>query len=404
MRTRIAGRFATRTADEWEAALLATPAAAAKCNTLAEWIDHPQARANGLFVNAEHNTAQHNNSVAPPLRIASHGEGPTHHTRHGSEGGALAGIRVIDISSFWAGPLAARLLAELGADVIKVEPPGGEGSYRLMAGLPNIYVDGNRSKRGLILDLSVDADRRRFLDLVAASDVVVENAVAGTWERLGLDEAALRARNPTLIYSRSKGFGLAGPLASRPAFDYTVAAATGMELLDGNMTPQPVNFTANDYGTGLQLAAGTVLALLGRARGHAVTTVEASLMMTATVWQSEQAAGADPKPDPTIYEAKDGWLVVCPLTDEHRKTVDALPPDLTLDEARRHLHHVPNAVSVHPGAVPDDPQVQARGMLTTTTHAVAGRVVQVGVPLRLSADMPAVKGPAPVPVQRWAKR
>jgi crotonobetainyl-CoA:carnitine CoA-transferase CaiB-like acyl-CoA transferase len=117
------------------------------------------------------------------------------------------------MSSFWAGPLAARLLAELGADVIKVEPPGGEGAYQLMPALPNIYLDANRSKRGLTLDLREDEDRRRLLDLVGVADVVVENAVAGTWERLGLDEDALRSVNPDLVYARAKGFGLHGPLA-----------------------------------------------------------------------------------------------------------------------------------------------------------------------------------------------
>ena len=211
--------------------------------------------------------------------------------RHGSEHGALGGHRIVDLSSFWAGPLAARLLAELGADVVKVEPPGGEGGFQLMPVLPNIYVDGNRSKRGLVLDLKTDEDRARLLDLVAAADVVVENAMAGAWERLGLDEAQLRAVNPSLVYARAKGFGVAGPLATRPCFDYVVQAATGMEMTQGGGSrPVPVNFTANDYGTGLLLAAGVVCALLGRARGAAVTTVEASLALMATVFQSEDVA------------------------------------------------------------------------------------------------------------------
>ena len=153
--------------------------------------------------------------------------------RHGGEQGALAGHRIVDLSSFWAGPLAARLLAELGAEVVKVEPPGGEGGFQIMPVLPNIYVDGNRSKRGLVLDLKTTEDQARLLDLVAASDVVVENAMAGVWERLGLDEAALRAVNPELVYARAKGFGVTGPLASRPSFDYVVQAATGMEMTQG---------------------------------------------------------------------------------------------------------------------------------------------------------------------------
>ena len=174
---------------------------------------------------------------------------------------------------------------------MKVEPPGGEGGFQMMPVLPNIYVDANRSKRGIVLDLKTPEDRVRLLDLVAASDVVVENAMAGAWERLGLDEAALRAVNPALVYARAKGFGVEGPLAGRPSFDYVVQAATGMEMTQGGgRRPVPVNFTANDYGTGLLLGAGVVLALLGRARGVAVTGVEASLALTATLFQSEDVA------------------------------------------------------------------------------------------------------------------
>ena len=252
----------------------------------------------------------------------------------------MAGHRVVDLSSFWAGPLAARFLAELGAEVVKVEPPGGEGAYQLMPILPNIYMDANRSKRGLTLDIRCEEDRRRLFDLVAAADVVVENAVAGTWERLGLDEEHLRAVNPNLVYARAKGFGLHGPMASRPSFDYVVQAATGMEMTQGGGDAQPVNFTANDYGTGLHMAAGIVLALLVRLRGTLVTTVEASLMTTATVFQSEHIAqlamhgerpddvGNDlkgPTPACHLYQAVDGWIVICAVTEYQRVALrDAL--------------------------------------------------------------------------------
>ena len=418
--------FAERTADEWEQALLETPAAASKCNTLEEWLDHEHARANELFVETDAPALGAARLVAPPLRVRTDGPGRASRRRHGSEGGALAGHRVVDMSSFWAGPLAARLLAELGADVVKVEPPGGEGAYQLMPVLPNIYADANRSKRGMTLDLRRDEDRERLLDLVGAADVVVENAVPGTWERLDVGEKQLRGVNAGLVYARAKGFGLHGPLASRPSFDYVVQAATGMVMTQGGGRPQPTNFTANDYCTGVHLAAGVVLALLARARGTVVTSVEASLMMTATVFQSEHVAeiaahgrredavGVDlrgPTPGCRLYEAKDGWLAVCAATPEqlaglgHALDVAGLSIDvveralgaMTVDEARARLcaHHVPAAVSVHPSAVPDDPQVRDRSMLATV-----GRFVQVGIPLQLSVDAPAVKCPAPAPVSR----
>jgi crotonobetainyl-CoA:carnitine CoA-transferase CaiB-like acyl-CoA transferase len=421
--------FAARTADEWEEALLRQPAAVAKCNTLEEWLAHDQARENQLVTDVDDPVLGTVPLVGPPIRIRSGGPVARAPRRHGLEGGALGGHRIVDLSSYWAGPLAARLLAELGADVVKVEPPGGEGAFQLMPVLPNIYVDANRSKRGLVLDLRQDGDRARLLELVAASDVVIENAVAGAWERLGLDEERLRGVNPSLVYARAKGFGLVGALAPRPAFDYVVQAATGMEMTQGGgRRAQPVNFTANDYGTGLHLAAGIVLALLGRIRGTAVQSVEASLMMTSTVFQAEDVArlaaggtgdsqvGEDlrgPSPGCRLYAAKDGWLTICAVTPGHEQAVRrALGVDewsasavaevlalTTLDEACDRLDAcgVPVAISVHPTAVPDDPQVRGRGLLARYRHPAAGRFVQVGIPLRLSVDVPAVKGPAPTP-------
>jgi crotonobetainyl-CoA:carnitine CoA-transferase CaiB-like acyl-CoA transferase len=253
-------------------------------------------------------------------------------------------------------------------------------------------------------------------------------------------------------------------LASRPSFDYVIQAATGMEMTQGGgRRPVPVNFTANDYGTGLLLGAGVVLALLGRTRGVAVTGVDASLALTATLFQSEDVAtlstlatgGGDGVgagvaggvPDrvgadllgPTmwfhLYRAEDGWVTVCCVTDAHRagllralnlvgqgdiegggdggaaplvqEVADAialLTVDATLSALR--CEGVPAAVSVHPSAVPDDPQVVARELLRHYRHPAAGRFVQVGLPLSLSVDAPAVKGPAPTPapVRRRIKK
>jgi crotonobetainyl-CoA:carnitine CoA-transferase CaiB-like acyl-CoA transferase len=420
--------FAGRTADEWETALLEQPAAVAKCNTLAEWLAHEQASVEGLVVETDDPTLGRVPLVGPPVRIGSGSGERRPGRRHGGEQGALGGHRIVDLSSFWAGPLAARLLAELGADVVKVEPPGGEGGFQLMPVLPNIYVDGNRSKRGLVLDLKTPVDRARLLDLVAASDVVVENAMAGAWERLGLGEAELRAVNPSLVYARAKGFGVTGPLAARPSFDYVIQAATGMEMTQGGGSrPVPVNFTANDYGTGLLLAAGIVLALLGRSRGAAVTTVDASLALTATLFQSEEVAllaahgsvpdlvgDGGPSVGRHLYRAKDGWVTLCCVTDARlaalgraldmsgpltvegvAEAVGSLTAEVVLALLR--AEGVPAALSVHPAAVPDDPQVVARELLRHYRHPAAGRFVQVGIPLWLSVDAPAVKGPAPTP-------
>jgi len=428
MMGRLEEAFASRTAAQWEEALLSQPAAVSRCNTLEEWLAHDQVAGNGLLATTDQPGRGPVELVGGAIRVRTTGRGRPRTPRHGAPSGALAGHRVVDLSSFWAGPLAARLLAELGAEVVKVEPPGGEGAYQLMPILPNIYIDANRSKRGLTLDLRVDEDRCRLLELVRAADVVVENAVAGTWERLGLGEEALRSVAPDLVYARAKGFGLHGPLAPRPSFDYVVQAATGMEMTQGGGRPQSVNVTANDYGTGLLLAAGTVLALLGRSRGVRVATVDASLMMTATVFQAEDVAqlaiygrredamGPDllgPTPECHLYEARDGWVVICAVTPAQQTGLErALGIDertvaviagavgtMTTESVCRSLRRgrVPVAVSAHPGAVPDDPQVRDRGVLVVVRHPVAGPFVQVGVPLQLSVDRAAVRGPAPTP-------
>ena len=204
-----------------------------------------------------------------------------------------------------------------------------------------------------------------------------------------------------------------------------------MVMTQGGGRPQTMNFTANDYCTGLHLAAGVVLALLARTRGVPVTSVEGSLMLTATVFQSEHVAElavhgrrsdavGDELRGPSsccrLYEASDGWVTVCAVTRRHREALGAAfgldgvsPAGIegaiaasTAEAACLLLraHGVPAAISVHPSAVPDDPQVIARGLLATVGHPVAGRFVQVGIPLRLSVDAPAVKGPAPAPA-RW---
>ena len=195
----------------------------AKCNSLAEWLASEQARVDGLVVETDDPVLGRVPLVGPPVRIAVGSGERRPGRRHGGEQGALGGHRIIDLSSFWAGPLASRLLAELGADVVKVEPPGGEGGFQMMPVLPNIYVDANRSKRGIVLDLKTPEDRARLLDLVAASDVVVENAMAGAWERLGLDEAALRAVNPALVYAQGQGLRCGGAFG-RPPFASTTSS------------------------------------------------------------------------------------------------------------------------------------------------------------------------------------
>ena len=436
---RVIDGFAGRTADEWEAALLQQPAAVAKCNTLAEWLAHDQARIEELVVGT---------LVGPPVRIGMVRGERRSGRRHGSEQGALGGHRIVDLSSFWAGPLAARLLAELGADVVKVEPPGGEGGFQLMPVLPNIYVDGNRSKRGLVLDLKAAGDRARLLDLVAASDVVVENAMAGAWERLGLDEAQLRAVNPSLVYARAKGFGVAGPLGDAAQFRLRGPGGDGHGDGPGRRGPAGARQLhgqrlrdraaaggrdragpagsgpggSGDDGGGLVGLDGDRVPVRGRGvarvprvgagpggrrppgAGSGVPAVSSQGRVGDRVLRDGGAAdGAGSGAD---WDGDGG---------DNTGGVPARGPDvlaevaglLAAEEMLSLLRSagVPAALSVHPSAVPDDPQVVARDLLRHYRHPAAGRFVQVGIPLSLSVDAPAVKGPAPTPapVRRRAK-
>ena len=162
----------------------------------------------------------------------------TRRRRHGSGVGRSGGHRVIDMSSFWAGPLAARLLAELGADVIKVEPPGGEGAYQLMPVLPNIYVDAQpvearahpRPATATKIVIGCSISSRPPM----SSSRTRSPARGSGW---GSTRTTCAPSIPGLVYARAKGFGLCGPLASRPAFDYVVQAATGMEMTQGGGQP-----------------------------------------------------------------------------------------------------------------------------------------------------------------------
>jgi crotonobetainyl-CoA:carnitine CoA-transferase CaiB-like acyl-CoA transferase len=144
--------------------------------------------------------------------------------------GPLSGITVVDLGQFIAGPYAALLLGELGADVIKVEPPGQGDPFRIWAGerLSTSFVTFNRGKRSVALDLKNETDRADFLRLVATADVLVENYRAGVTKRLGIDYATLQPLNPRLIYCSITGFGTDGPYVHRPSYDTVAQGLSGL--------------------------------------------------------------------------------------------------------------------------------------------------------------------------------
>jgi crotonobetainyl-CoA:carnitine CoA-transferase CaiB-like acyl-CoA transferase len=182
--------------------------------------------------------------------------------------GPLAGLRVVDMSTVLAGPNAARYLADFGADVIKVERPGGDG-LRDMAwidprdGVGLWWKLVNRNKRTIVLDVKHDADREVLLGLLEEADVFVENSRPGTLERLGLGPDVLLAANASLVVTRVSGFGQDGPYASRPGFATIAEAMSGLASLSGEPDGQPLlpPIALTDEVTGLAAAFATMVAL-----------------------------------------------------------------------------------------------------------------------------------------------
>jgi crotonobetainyl-CoA:carnitine CoA-transferase CaiB-like acyl-CoA transferase len=189
-------------------------------------------------------------------------------TEHPPPSGALAGLRVIDMSTVLAGPNCARYLADFGADVIKVERPDGD-SLRNMAWRDPRDGEGlwwklvNRNKRTVVLDVKDDDDRETLLRLADDAHVLVENFRPGTMERLGLGPDVMLARNPSLVMTRVSGFGQDGPYAGRPGFATIAEAMSGLAALSGEPGGQPLlpPIALTDEVTGLAAAFATMVAL-----------------------------------------------------------------------------------------------------------------------------------------------
>ena len=183
----------------------------------------------------------------------------------------LAGVTVLDFTRVLAGPYATALMADLGADVIKVESPGGD-DYRHVGpfrdGESALFQTVNRGKRSIVLDLRTADDLAVAQNLAGRADVVVENFRPGVMARLGLDATALQAANPGLVYASVSGFGQSGPHAARPAYDIIVQAMSGLMDLTGEPAAAPtmVGEAMADVAGGLFAAWGIMVALFDRER------------------------------------------------------------------------------------------------------------------------------------------
>ena len=264
---------------------------------------------------------------------------------------ALTGVRILDFSQVLAGPFATQLMAQLGAQVIKVEQPvGGDMTRGLMSassdGMAPSFLAANLGKRSLTLDLKNPKAKEIVHKLVAEADVLVENFKPGTIERLGFGFEAMKAIKPDLVYASISGFGQTGPRANLPAFDGAIQAYSGMMSISGHAETGPVRsgYFSVDMSTALNAAFAITAALLRRTNTGEGQRVDVSMLDTAMFMQSPQMTGylvtdkapqlngnASPTKQPTsnVFASSNGYVQVIAMKETQ---VQALFTELGMPE------------------------------------------------------------------------
>ena len=264
---------------------------------------------------------------------------------------ALTGVRILDFSQVLAGPFATQLMAQLGAQVIKVEQPvGGDMTRGLMSassdGMAPSFLAANLGKRSLTLDLKNPKAKEIVHKLVAEADVLVENFKPGTIERLGFSFEAMKATKPDLVYASISGFGQTGPRANLPAFDGAIQAYSGMMSISGHAETGPVRsgYFSVDMSTALNAAFAITAALLRRTNTGEGQRVDVSMLDTAMFMQSPQMTGylvtgkapelngnASPTKQPTsnVFASSNGYVQVIAMKETQ---VQALFTELGMPE------------------------------------------------------------------------
>lgn len=206
---------------------------------------------------------------------------------------ALDGISVLEFANYVSGPYAGMMLADLGAEVIKIEPPGGGDPFRGWGAADYSATFGsvNRNKKSVILDLKSEEGRAAALALASRADVLIENYRAGAMARLGLDYETLKHVNPRLIYLSITGFGSTGPYAERAGYDTVGQAMSGLLSVLTNLSkPEPMGISLSDHLTGMMAAYGVLGALMARERTGRGQRVETSLLAATIAFLGENAA------------------------------------------------------------------------------------------------------------------
>lgn len=352
----------------------------------------------------------------------------------------LQGIRVLDLSKVIAGPLCAQYLGELGAEVIKIEPPGvGDDTRSWLPqdqGISATFLAVNHNKRSLTVDLKHPQGRTIIHRLAEQADVVLQGFGGGTAERLGVDYATLRACNPRLIYCEVSGYGREGPKGKDPGYDVMLQAFSGMLATMGEADGgfARASFSPIDMSTGIYALSGVLAALLERGRTGEGSYLEVSLLDTAlglmsypiqNYWRSgkipQRMGTAHPAMAPyQAFSAKDGPMMIGVGNDaQWRRLCDAMGlhdiakhPDFATNAQRvanfdRTVAIVQERVAqatvqewlaaLEPAGVPCSPihtldqalahpQVQSRQLMTPTQHPVLGPLQNVGLPVRFGGQ------------------
>jgi crotonobetainyl-CoA:carnitine CoA-transferase CaiB-like acyl-CoA transferase len=364
----------------------------------------------------------------------------------------LDGVRVLDLSHMAAGPFCSMMLADMGADVIKIEIPGKGDGLRSW-GPPFLGKEGvyflylNRNKKSMTLNLKSPKGRRVLIQLMQRADVLLENFVPGTMEKLGLGPQDIMNLNPRLVYCRISGYGQTGPYSNRPGYDLLVQAQGGLMTITGEPDHPPgakVGVAIADLGTGMYAAYGIVLSLLAREKTGKGQVTDVALFDSVISWMlqpigsylvtremPERLGTVHPVAAPyQAFRTKDSYVVIGCAVDEHwQKLCDVLE----IDELAKHARFATNPKRVEnrkelesilkeifvreesdvwlrrmqeagiPCApvntlerVVMDPQVLQRRMLVEVDHPTAGRIQVPGIPVKLSDTPAKITDPPPL--------
>lgn len=362
--------------------------------------------------------------------------------------GPLSGVRVIDLTTVISGPLATMTLGDLGADVIKVEhPDGGDFSRQVAtrrADMSASFLNNNRNKRSVTLDLKSDDGKKAVQAMASQSDVFIQNFRPGVAERLGLSYEALSALNPTLIYVSISGFGHSGPLAQIPVYDpliQAISALTTVQAGSDEDRPRLVRTILPDKLTGIQTSQAIAAALFARERTGVGQHIQVSMLdvIVSFLWSSDMNGhtfvGDELEREEAqsyidlIYEVADGFLSIAVMQDKQwrgfAKAVDRMDlledprfstPELrevnrdarlnAIQEAVRSLassdlisrldaENVPNAPVLSRRQMREHPQVKANAIVVETVHPIAGLLRQARHPCQFSKTPSSIRRPAP---------